>query len=61
MNKPLANKHGISLAIALMIASGDMCECGHGTRATSKKWAVCKKCGTRTQRRKMSEVKIIHE
>jgi hypothetical protein len=43
---PLATQDGISLVWALLFVSGSMCpDCGYGTRATSKRWARCKKCG----------------
>lgn len=48
---PLATLDGISVMVAHLALSGALCpECGHGTRATSKKWARCKKCGERVQR-----------
>jgi len=54
MSQVLANKDGIAIVIALMIHSGGMCpKCGHGTRATSRKWAKCKKCGERVERREL--------
>ncbi len=55
----LAHKHGINLVVGLLIASGGMCpKCGYGTRATSKKWARCKKCGERVERVKMQDIKL---
>ena len=48
---PLAHKRGIELVVGLLMVNGAMCpKCGHGTRATSKRWARCKKCGERVQR-----------
>jgi tRNA(Ile2) C34 agmatinyltransferase TiaS len=42
----LATKHGLLTVVALLAGSGSICpDCGYGTRATSKKWAACKKCG----------------
>ena len=54
---PLATKTGINLMGALLMGSGAMCpKCCHGTRVTSKRWARCKKCGERVERRKMEDV-----
>lgn len=54
---PLATLGGIELMLALMVGSGGMCiKCGHGTRVTSKRWAKCKSCGHRNQRRPMEDV-----
>lgn len=48
---PLATVTGIGTVIGLLLRDGAMCpKCGHGTRATSKRWARCKKCGERVQR-----------
>jgi uncharacterized protein (DUF983 family) len=53
----LAHRDGLPLVTALLIGSGGMCpDCGHGTRATSKRWAKCKQCGKRVARRSMDEV-----
>lgn len=53
----LANRTGIAVVVTLLMGSGAMCpECGHGTRVTSKRWAKCKKCGTRVRREKMQSV-----
>jgi tRNA(Ile2) C34 agmatinyltransferase TiaS len=42
----LATKHGLLTVVALLAGSGSICpDCGYGTRATSKKWTVCKQCG----------------
>jgi hypothetical protein len=58
--RPLAHKDGINLVFGLLMASGAMCpKCGFGTRATSKKWARCKKCGERVERVKMSDIKVV--
>lgn len=51
MKHPLANRTGIAVVVTLLIGSGAMCpKCGHGTRATSKRWARCKQCGERVPR-----------
>jgi uncharacterized protein (DUF983 family) len=53
----LASLDGIATVMALMVGSGVIChECGHGTRATSKRWAKCKACGARVPRRPMEDV-----
>ena len=58
-SRPLAHKQGINLVLGLLTASGAMCpKCGYGTRATSKKWARCKKCGERVERVNMQDIKI---
>jgi tRNA(Ile2) C34 agmatinyltransferase TiaS len=47
----LATKDGVEALVALLLLDGSMCpECGHGTRATSKRWARCKACGARVAR-----------
>jgi predicted amidophosphoribosyltransferase len=47
----LAHRDGLSLMLDLLMQQGAMCsKCGHATRATSKRWAVCKKCGERVER-----------
>ena len=57
MKNPLANRHGIGLIFALFHGSGALCpSCGYATRATSKNWAKCKKCGERVPRRSMDDV-----
>lgn len=51
---PLATKQGLDMMLALLFHSGAMCpKCGFGTRATSKRWARCKKCGERVERREL--------
>jgi tRNA(Ile2) C34 agmatinyltransferase TiaS len=47
----LATRDGIAFVLGFLVGSGAMCpECGHGTRATSKHWATCKKCGRKVAR-----------
>lgn len=49
---PLATKPGLQLFVALLVHQGAMCpKCIFGTRVTSKRWARCKKCGERVERR----------
>ena len=51
---PLATKAGLGGVLSVLLAMGAMCpECGHGTRKTSKNWAVCKQCGARIRRGKV--------
>ena len=48
----LANRDHLTLVVGALVVMGAMCPtCGHGTRATSKRWARCKKCGERVPRR----------
>ena len=47
----------MTLALMLLVGSGAMCpKCGYGTRATSKRWAKCKKCGHRVERKPMEQI-----
>ena len=51
---PLATKQGLELFISALFHVGAMCpKCGFGTRVTSKRWATCKKCGERVERREL--------
>jgi hypothetical protein len=51
---PLATKRGLELMLGLLLHTGAMCpKCGFGTRVTSKRWAKCKKCGERVERREL--------
>ena len=51
---PLATKDGLALFLGCLFHVGAMCpKCGFGTRVTSKKWAKCKKCGERVERREL--------
>ena len=51
---PLATKDGLELFVGLLFHVGAMCpKCSYGTRVTSKRWAKCKKCGERVERREM--------
>lgn len=53
----LAHKDGAPLVIGLLLAKGALCpECGHATRVTSKRWAKCKQCGARVERKTWDEV-----
>jgi uncharacterized protein (DUF983 family) len=48
---PLATVTGFGLIVGFLLRTGAMCPaCGHGTRATSKRWARCKGCGERVRR-----------
>jgi predicted amidophosphoribosyltransferase len=47
---------GMSVGFTILLRAGAICsKCGHGTRATSGRWARCKKCGARVQRTPKSE------
>ena len=51
---PLATQQGLELFLAALFHIGAMCpKCGFGTRVTSKRWATCKKCGERIERREL--------
>ena len=53
----LARRDGVGLVFALLVLQGAACpKCGHGTRATSKRWARCKACGHRVERRPLPRV-----
>jgi len=53
----LANKKHLELFLACLVYMGAMCpKCGFGTRATSRRWAKCKRCGERCERRKLPAV-----
>jgi tRNA(Ile2) C34 agmatinyltransferase TiaS len=57
MDHVLAHRDGLTLTLAILFAMGAACpDCGHGTRVTSKRWAKCKRCGTRVRRRSADEV-----
>lgn len=56
MKHALANLSGVAVVTALLLKSGAMCDqCGFGARATSKRWARCKRCGARVARMSMDE------
>ena len=51
---PLVTKRGLNLMVTLLFHTGAMCpKCTHGTRVISKRWAKCKKCGERVERREL--------
>lgn len=50
----LSNKRGLQVVVGLLCFMGAICpKCGHGTRAVSKKWRKCKKCGEKVERREL--------
>ena len=51
---PLATQQGLDMMLTLLVHTGAMCpKCGFGTRRTSKRWARCKKCGERVERKEL--------
>lgn len=47
----LSRMDDMALFLGLLVKQGAVCPaCGYGTRATSKRWAKCKKCGERVRR-----------
>ena len=51
---PLATQKGVEVFVAALFHVGAMCpKCSFGTRVTSKRWAKCKKCGERVERREL--------
>lgn len=51
---PLATKRGLFTFLGILAYQGSICpQCGYGTRAKSKKWRECKKCGTKVERREL--------
>ena len=51
---PLATKRGMELMVEILFHTGAMCpKCCFGTRVTSKRWARCKRCGERVERREL--------
>lgn len=53
----LASRDGLALMFTLMVRSGGLCpKCFQGTRVTSERWARCRECGERVERRDMDEV-----
>ncbi|MFH1184507.1 MAG: hypothetical protein V1755_05650 [Chloroflexota bacterium] len=52
----LASLPFLRAVVGVLAASGAICpKCGHGTRKTSKRWAECKRCGVRVERRELPE------
>ena len=50
----LANLDHLEVFLRALVYKGAMCpKCGHATRVTSKRWAKCKKCGERVERREL--------
>jgi len=57
IERSLAYEPMLSRMFSALIFMGEMCpKCGHGTRVTSKRWAKCKKCGERVERRGLPEL-----
>ena len=53
----LANERHLGVFLCVLFATGAMChECGYGTRVTSKRWAKCKQCGARVERRSLESL-----
>jgi tRNA(Ile2) C34 agmatinyltransferase TiaS len=54
MNHPLAHRAGIAAFFGALYHMGALCpKCESATRPTSKKWAKCKKCGERVERKEL--------
>lgn len=52
MKHQFAHKEGIMLLFSMLLHQGDMCpKCWYATKKTSKRWAKCKKCGMRVERK----------
>jgi len=50
----LATRQGVELVIGILVYMGAMCpKCAFGTRVTSKRWARCKRCGERVERKSL--------
>lgn len=48
----LASLPFLRAVVGILAYKGDTCpKCGHGTRAKSKRWAECKRCCERVERR----------
>lgn len=56
----LANKEHLGVFLDVLVYTGAMCpKCCFGTRVTSKRWAKCKRCGERVERRKLPKDAVI--
>jgi hypothetical protein len=52
----LANLGNLRLFVGILAYTGALCpKCSYGTRRTSKRWAVCRRCGERVPRRELPE------
>lgn len=52
MKHVLAHRDGIRGVLTILAFMGDLSPCcGKGTRKTSKRWARCRGCGGRVERR----------
>jgi uncharacterized protein (DUF983 family) len=50
----LANEKHLEAFLLMLVYMGAMCpKCGFGTRAISKKWRKCKRCGEKVARREL--------
>lgn len=48
----LARLDHLALFGSILLRMGAICpKCGYGTRVTSKRWARCKRCGERVERK----------
>jgi predicted Zn-ribbon and HTH transcriptional regulator len=53
---PLATEDGLQMFVNILAYMGALCpKCGFGTRKTSKRWARCKKCNERVERRELPQ------
>lgn len=50
----LANEEHLEVFLRALAYTGAICpKCGFGTRAVSKKWRKCKRCGVKVERREL--------
>lgn len=56
----LANRQHLMTFMGVLLHMGALCpKCGYATRNTSKRWAKCKRCGERVERRKLDDIRVV--